>query len=1130
MVTSKTLRAIGAGLVLLVLLVAPPVLLITVIGNPWPAGGVALNAELSDGAIVGLLAVVVWVLWVQLLVCVIAETRAALAGRHSTVRVPATFGFQRDLARRLVTAVVVAAIASPVAGAVMSTASATTSSSTSTSSTSASATPAAGDGAGTTARGGPSAALAGTQDRHDVSTSTAASGSSDAAAPAAAKGQTVTVHRGDDLWSIAERHLGDGSRWKEIRDLNEGQTMNGGRVFKAAEQIQPGWDLQMPGDADLGDQTQQPAKGKAAGGVEHRTVHAGDTLSEIALEETGDAESYPQLAAASDIADPDHIEPGWTIAVPEDLEQSHEGDPTAPGARAPQEGGPRQQTSAGKKAEAPAEAKRAGHPDQAPTHETSRDGGVESGVVGSGAGCDAGEARDDVGSLRTADEGVGATAGPTDDSVLNAPWVLAGLTGAGALLAGGLWLALRSRRRAQFRARRPGRAIAAPPAELAPVERTIRAAGGPTALDVGHLDEVLLRLAASVAEEGAAMPPVAAAEISGEVITLHLSAAADLPSPWQGSPDRTHWTCERALPIEETGPPVDAVEPPYPLLVTIGADAAGATWLLNCEQAGTLSIAGDRDRGRDLARHLASQVCVNPWSEFVQLDCVGIGEELDALGHQVRYHSTDTEAVGEAVDDVRASAEAMAERAIRNDAEVYTGRTGQVTDDVWPARMLIVDTGAGVEVPPAVKSLQQAVSSQPERAATAILLAADETGSSAATLRVSRDGHLTVDPVGLELSAVGLTAEESRGCAALLVQSANDADIDMPVDDTATEGWESYADAAGSLRPEYTRPREDRHRHEEPMSTLLEDDDTAYVQAGAVVADDLEALAPAVPDEVRSEVEDADPELDADVADWFDENCRRPRLSLLGPISARTRGKALTERKPYFTELLTFLALNRRHGVTTDQVCDAFGIKPTKAHTYLNVVRDWLGENPSTGLRHLPDADKAPAAKTRGVNVYQVDQGLLVDADLLRRLHLRGKARGRAEGQQDLLTALRLVQGVPFDQARKDGLSWLAEGERHDHYIQYAITDVVCTVVAHALAEHDLDQARSAAELGVLAVSESEIANLCMVRVVEVGGDSEEATRLLRETVINRSDDGGAPTELSARTENVIDEHQWLAS
>lgn len=64
---------------------------------------------------------------------------------------------------------------------------------------------------------------------------------------------------------------------------------------------------------------------------------------------------------------------------------------------------------------------------------------------------------------------------------------------------------------------------------------------------------------------------------------------------------------------------------------------------------------------------------------------------------------------------------------------------------------------------------------------------------------------------------------------------------------------------------------------------------------------------------------------------------------------------------------------------------------------YTTIVRDWLGINPETGEDHLPYADNAPGTKITGVNVYQVDDGLLIDLDLFLRLRKRGQARGSAE-------------------------------------------------------------------------------------------------------------------------------------
>ncbi len=73
--------------------------------------------------------------------------------------------------------------------------------------------------------------------------------------------------------------------------------------------------------------------------------------------------------------------------------------------------------------------------------------------------------------------------------------MLEGLTGAGTILAGSMLLLLRRRRRAQFRARRPGRTIAVPQPVLAPVEKTLTASGSRSAPTVELMDAVLRRLA-----------------------------------------------------------------------------------------------------------------------------------------------------------------------------------------------------------------------------------------------------------------------------------------------------------------------------------------------------------------------------------------------------------------------------------------------------------------------------------------------------------------------------------------------------------------------------------------------------------------------------------------------------------
>ncbi|MEV5003853.1 LysM peptidoglycan-binding domain-containing protein [Nocardioides sp. LML1-1-1.1] len=912
------------------------------------------------------------------------------------------------------------------------------------------------------------------------------------------------VKPGESLWSIAEDHLGDGARYKEIAQLNR-DLLGGQPSF-----LEPGWVLKLPAPQSK----DAPAH--------HYGVQAGDTLSEIAQEQLGDANRWPEIYQAStgitqpggvQLTDPDVIDVGWKLNIPgADPERSHddtenqqprEVEPETP--TVPQDQQP---------ADPPAEEEPpvAQEPETAAPETAAPDVAPPQSEESPAPAADVDQVDD------------------ADDSILDAPWVLAGLTGGGVLLSGALLMALRSRRRAGYRNRPPGRAIAAPPPELAPVEMTLNATGTAAAATVEFADEALRRLAAAVGAQGTTMPPLAAVELAHGKLTLHLSAPATVPAPWVGSPDQTHWHVSTDTDVDELGPAPDNVEPPYPLLATIGMSDEGETWLLNCEELSTLTISGDPTHGRDFARHLAAQLAVNPWSRRVQVDCIGVAEETVAMDERISYYPTGA-AGSPATAEVLAAAVTTVDRAKRHNTDVSTARTGSVDDDTWPARMLLVDAAAGE--PDDLEQLLQLVNDHVGQSATSIVVAGERPNTSGAVLHMTNTGRVVLEHAGLNLIAVGLTSDEARGCALVYAQSETPEYVDTPVDESATDGWEAYTDQSGALRREYTLPRNTpADAVDEPLSSLLEGDDEDYIRQSAIVQEDLETLAPKVPEHVRAEVEQSDPTLDQDIEDWFSTDCDRPRLSLLGPVTARTHGKALAKRKPYFTELLAYLALHRKHGATREQIEEAFSITGGKVRDYTNIVRDWLGTNPRTGEDHLPYAENAPGTKLTGVNVYQVDDGLLVDLDLFLRLRKRGQARGGPEGIADLCTALELVgDGPPLSQKRPDGWEWLIkENNRIDQMAPRWIADVALIVVTEALAAGDLVKARSAAYVANRADPDGESTRLCLAHVMKAEGDQLEADRILREEICNRSDDGDAPMELSERTKTIISTHGWLAS
>jgi len=205
----------------------------------------------------------------------------------------------------------------------------------------------------------------------------------------------------------------------------------------------------------------------------------------------------------------------------------------------------------------------------------------------------------------------------------------------------------------------------------------------------------------------------------------------------------------------------------------------------------------------------------------------------------------------------------------------------------------------------------------------------------------------------------------------------------------------------------------------------------------------------------------------------------------------------------------------------------AFNLAPARARSDIRIARNWLGVNPRTGRKHLPDALRSRSGQARGIGVYELED-VLVDADLFRRLRVRGEARG-ADGIADLAMALSLVSGAPFDQLRADGYEWLTDGARIDHHLVCAVVDVAHVVTTHALATGDIAAARAAAQIAQLAAPYEEIPRLDLVAVRAAEGHLEESETYLREQVCNRCDDGGPPEDLSERTRAILRQRQWLS-
>jgi hypothetical protein len=231
--TGDVLAGIGAIILLTALTIGVPIALVTLVGLPVPHTMPklsALTSQLDITAILRILSVVIWLAWIQLVWCVLVEVKAAASHTATRPKVPLA-GATQSAAHRLVTAALLLftaaaaltpavishgpprpahSVSAPVMNAVTP------------------AIPVSGNGL--TAAHAPQAHAAPNSDKMYL-----------------VKPPVGRFH--ESLWEIANNHLGDGRRYREIFELNKERVQPDGSKLTIASLIRPGWMLLMPKDA-----------------------------------------------------------------------------------------------------------------------------------------------------------------------------------------------------------------------------------------------------------------------------------------------------------------------------------------------------------------------------------------------------------------------------------------------------------------------------------------------------------------------------------------------------------------------------------------------------------------------------------------------------------------------------------------------------------------------------------------------------------------------------------------------------------------------------------------------------------------------------------------------------------------
>ena len=504
-----------------------------------------------------------------------------------------------------------------------------------------------------------------TAEHHTQTTPTAPAAAS---TPSAAAGPVWTVEPGDTLWDIAEKSLGDPLRFDEIITLNNSTVQpDGGRLVSASTWLEVGWQLQLPDNA-----APQPITAAATTPNQQQqlVVQPGDTLSQIAHDELGAADLYPQLAAANAIADPDVITAGSVIVIPT-LEQLSPGPAGSEQTGTAQVTPPATETAPPDASAAPAGDDAAGSPavGNPQTQQPSADAGPVPGAPAADTGAPAGAvdettaptpAQSDTGAgeqapaashtavpAPAADPTAPATSStdttaeqaPAVDAEQDSPALL--YTGLGGLTAAGVLAALLLARRRGHRRRRPGRSAAITDLRAARIEKVTREAADGN--DPAWVDQAL-RAMAALSADSEEIPDVIGAVAGRDGLRLNLSRQIPAPEPFiqQG---KDWW-----LPATATLPPTaanrDGQLAPLPTLTTVAVTSSHA-YLLDLERAGAIQVSGlgDEITPRFFLNHLVVDLATNMWSDDLTVTLVGWGKQLLPLNpHRLNHLDTVAEA------------------------------------------------------------------------------------------------------------------------------------------------------------------------------------------------------------------------------------------------------------------------------------------------------------------------------------------------------------------------------------------------------------------------------------------------------------------------------------------------------
>ncbi|MFF4762909.1 hypothetical protein [Streptomyces sp. NPDC001292] len=1003
----------------------------------------------------------------------------------------------------------------------------------------------------------PTAGLVPGQEVHAPQAAAQADQGSPASSASTSASRTYTVREtrpAESLWGIAERELGDGERWREIADLNEGRTMADGTVFRANSFLQPGWQLQMPETAtaaggvrtQLGDSA--PAAREEDGHVV--TVHSGDYLSKIAEKELGDGDDWPRLFEASrgkpqphglpEITNPDVIYAGQQVTVPGTQtdqppqgqghgEESGSQETTGPATQGPDGTQTPGDSTGDAPAPVPSQTQAPAPQSSAPTAPSSRppeqsrqDQSSPSATASATPEPSASASASAATPSASAEPSRSAASSPTPEAPATAPASsplnLRIVLGAGALLAAAITGALALRRTLQRRRRKPGEKIAIA-AETSPAEAQLAAAAEPGG--AARLDVALRTLAHHVAQQqeaDAVVPPLRAARIGTRAVQVLPEDLAQEPvAPFTAGRDGW-WVlpAEAALLDEEAAREVPA---PYPGLVTIGSTEAGDLLLLNLTQLPALLLDGNPVHITEVCTSLALELGMSPWGTDVEVVTVGFGEDLPQLLPTARIAH-----MRQPVHALRDLSERLLEahQLPQTQHQPYLLLCASALDEDTAWQFADVIDRAGAVPVTLIAPASTAAARFPGAEILNASLSAPQTLDYAGTnITVQRLEHAAYLQITTALKVSGQPPHPAEGPWKDVpdeLDSAQQPEHASPQESTpATTAASLPSPAAATdvssevfpaLLAASTDPSGPRLLPPTASSTQLNDETGPNTEAAVSPAPASPAAADSTNPASAAEADAPGAALEEPTVPEGEEcqahDLHAPEIRVLGPVEVT--GVDNTGHGPRMAQLAALLYF--RPGRSADALCaDMDPVSPWSTSTLnarMQGLRSCLGSDPA-GHPYVP-------RRKTGEDPYQLAPGVRCDWSRILQLVERALPLGPS-GLTDLEKALTLVRGKPF------GGRPLPWAEPHAQEMITRITDVAHTVATYRIPagpHHDLNAARQAVATGLDVDPTAELLYRDWMRLEAARGNrSGLHTAITRVQQINRDLDCSLETETS---------------